>query len=120
MSPDRGPRILRGVRTLLVIMALQGLVPGPGPGAAAAGFVGVATAPEPTFSLACDRDEGHSSSEQGCGVTLHLCECCASETVVVTAPSIVRGLHPVASLMSRAEQQPAQREPDPPFRPPIC
>lgn len=106
------------MRTLLVIIALQGLVPGLG--AVAASFVDVATASEPTVSLTCDRDEGHSSSEQGCGVTLHLCGCCASETVVVSAAAIVRELHPVASLMSRAEQQPAQREPDPPFRPPIC
>ena len=98
-------------------MTLQGLVPGIG--AAAAGLMDVAMAPAPTVSLACDRDEGHTSSEQGCGVTLHLCGCCASEMVEVSAAAIARELHPVAGLMSRAEQQPAQREPDPPFRPPI-
>lgn len=106
------------MRTLLVIMALHGLVPGLG--AMATGFAGVVTAREPTVDLACDRDDGHSSSEQGCGVTLHVCGCCASETVVVNAASIVRGLHPVASVMPRAERQPGQHEPDRPFRPPIC
>lgn len=105
------------MRILLVIVTLQGLVPGLG--AVAAGLVDVATATAPTVGLACERDEGHSSSEHGCGVTLHLCGCCASETVVVSAAAIARELQPVAGLMSRAEQQPAQREPDPPFRPPI-
>lgn len=106
------------MRTLVAIMVLHGVVPGVG--ALTMGLAGAATAREQTVALHCEREDGHSGSEQGCGATVHVCDCCAPDTVVGSAPSIVRGLEPVSRLMSRAERQLARREPDRPFRPPIC
>lgn len=116
--PSPESRVRLGVRMIVVIMALRGLVPGLG--AVATDYADVLAAGEPTVAVTCDRGDGHSSSEHGCGVTLHLCGCCASETVLISAASIVRPLHPVSKVMLSAERQLAQREPDRPFRPPIC
>lgn len=110
--------IASGVRRIVVIMVLHGLLPGFGPVATAS--VGVPGPGNPTVTAASTRDEKHSNPEHGCGVTLHLCSCCVSQPVAVPAgASGLRELAPVPRVTFGAERQLAHREPDRPFRPPI-
>jgi hypothetical protein len=115
-SPAR--YIATGVRRIIVIMVLHGLLPGFG--AVAAASAGVPARGEPTMTAASSPGGERSNPEHGCGVTLHLCSCCVSQAVVM--PAVVSKLRELA-LAPRAapgaERQLAHRAPDRPFRPPI-
>ena len=107
-----------GVRLIVVIAVLYGFLPGFG--AVAAASVRLPAQGEPTMAAASAPGDEHANPEHGCGVTLHLCGCCASQPVVVSAVgSGLRELAPVPSDALGVERQLAHREPDPPFRPPI-
>jgi hypothetical protein len=105
--------IAPGVRLIIVITVLHGLLPGFGP-------VATASAGVPTVTAASAAGEEPSNPEHGCGVTLHLCSCCVSQPVLLPAvASGLRELAPVPRVTFGAERQLAHREPDRPFRPPI-
>jgi hypothetical protein len=110
--------IAAGVRRIVVILALQGLLPGLGPVALAS--ASVPPRGEPTVNAVSTPGDEHSNSEHGCGVTLHLCGCCAAQPVLVSAVAADLGeLAPAPRVTSGEERQLAPRTPDRPFRPPI-
>ncbi len=105
------------MRRIVLILVLHGLLPGLGPATAAAG---VPARGEPTVTAATAPGEGHSDSEHGCGVTLHLCGCCVSQPVAVpTVAADLRELAPAKSRTPGVERLAPRREPARPFRPPI-
>lgn len=107
-----------GVRLLVVITVLHGLLPGFGSTAEASG--GVPARGEASLTAAAIPRDEHSNPEHGCGVTLHLCSCCVSQPVVLPAVSAdPRELAPAPTGAPGAERRPVRRDPDPPFRPPI-
>lgn len=110
--------IAAGVRRVVVILVLQGLLPGFGPVALAS--PGVPSRGEPTVNAVSTPGDVHSGHEHGCGVTLHLCGCCAAQPVLL--PAVVADLGelvPAPRATSGAERQVARRALDRPFRPPI-
>jgi hypothetical protein len=107
-----------GVRLIVVIAVLYGLLPGFGPTATAA--VHPSSGVEPTVMVAAAPGESPSNAERGCGVTLHLCGCCVSQPVVASAVgSVLREIAPASTPAPGSEQRLARREPVRPFRPPI-
>lgn len=107
-----------GVRLIVVIAVLYGFLPSFGSAATAA--VHRPSRAEPTVTAASAPGESPSNPEHGCGVTLHLCSCCVSQPVVVSAVgSGLREIAPASTPAPGSEQRLVRREPIRPFRPPI-
>lgn len=98
-------------------MVLRGLLPGFGPVATAS--ASVPRSDEPTVMAAPAPDEECANPEHACGVTLHLCGCCASQPVVLPALAGLCDLVAAPSRVLDVKHLLAHREPDRPFRPPI-
>ncbi len=109
------------MRLLLVLVVAWGLVPGlrevaeSGEGLVRDGQALVAHQPQ------APADQGSGGDEHPCGVTIHLCGCCAAQPT--TPSSEVRIMPPGAAVVRlplRAGVGPAAVGLDGPFRPPIA
>lgn len=115
----RAPTIRATLRWILVVIVLNGLVPGLAE--AAETIVHYVTKGHVAHTAADQGDLGDQGPEHGCGTTQHHCACCATQFVapareVVIAAAVGGASSPIPppALTLRA------REPARPFRPPIA
>jgi len=107
------------VRSLLVLLLVNGLAPGLGEVAESA--VHFALEGHLAHSDADHGDLGDQGHEHGCGTTEHLCSCCASLSFVALAAGVVLTVVPApASPLSTGERLASLDAPAPPLRPPIA
>ncbi len=106
------------MKVLLVLVLVNGLVPGLGEIGEA--VVHWARTGHVAHTAADRGDLGDQGPEHGCGATLHHCACCASlavapaERVAAASPDA-----PAAQPPGASEAVAIARDPDRPFRPPI-
>jgi hypothetical protein len=107
------------MRLALVVALIHGLVPGLGEVAEAA--VHYAAEGHLAHSDADRGDLGDLGHEHGCGTTVHLCDCCASQ-VLVAQPVQAAPAAPASTGAARIEgpRLVSLHHPAPPRRPPIA
>jgi hypothetical protein len=106
------------MRVLLVLAVLHGLVPGLGELVeSAVHYAGTGHLPHG----AGETDLGEQGPEHSCGVTLHSCACCPSQTLMLAAATVeAEHAAPERSRPVPEARLPVDRAPARPFRPPIA
>lgn len=107
------------MRFLLVMWLSLGLAPGLGEVVEAA--VHFATAGHLAHTDAAHGDFADQGSEHGCGTTVHICSCCASQVIAVGATVKIAGSVKVETgMVPSGDYLASLHQPAPPYRPPIA